>query len=418
MTKVVGALLAGFVLASVLSAAWLMGPNSETTRANPDFSIGIDTNASGNTATSLGSIEPSRTVNCGDFFPIDIYVTDVANLMMWNVTLRYNPAILGVYARDVQMFLTTSPGSNVADRSFGDVGVTGTYDLLARDGAVPEAPESGSGVLVRLNIGALASGTSELSLTPERFWATTGALSNPPAFGGQITVVGNCGTPVPTPTPEPTQTPTPSPTPTPTSTPTPTGTPGPSATPGSSPTPEPEPTVTSSPTPVPPPGTVYLAAGWNGSCYQGSDQQIDDAFDGINGVQAVYRLKDQAFERWFPDRPELSNITMLSSFDPLLVLAGENATWEVTPSGDLPHSTVLSNGWNNICYLGAAKDAEEAADEITGDFTVIYTLTSDHSWRRFVAGRPEVSNLERLETFTSVLILVTDSDGALWLFDQ
>ena len=29
----------------------------------------------------------------------------------------------------------------------------------------------------------------------------------------------------------------------------------------------------------------------------------------------------------------------------------------------------------------------------------------------------EVSNLERLETFASVLILITDSDGALWLFD-
>jgi hypothetical protein len=42
MTKVVGALLAGFVLASVLSVAWLVGPNSETTRANPDFSIGVD----------------------------------------------------------------------------------------------------------------------------------------------------------------------------------------------------------------------------------------------------------------------------------------------------------------------------------------------------------------------------------------
>jgi hypothetical protein len=419
MTKVVGALLAGFVLASVLSAAWLMGPNSETTRANPDFSIGVDTDASGNTATHLDSIETSRTVNCGDFFPIDIYVTDVANLTMWNVTLHYNPAMLGVYARDVQMFLTASPGSNVVDRSNGDSGFSGNYDLLAADTNYPTADDSGSGVLVRLNIGAKAPGTSELSLTPERFWPN---MPSPAAFGGQVTVVGNCGTPVPTPTPEPTQTPTPSPTPTPTptptSTPTPTGTPGPSATPGSSPTPEPEPTVTPSPTPVPPPGTVYLAAGWNGSCYQGSNQQIDDAFANINGVQAVYRLNDQAFERWFPDRPELSNIAALSPFDPLLILADEAATWEVSPHTDLPHSTPLSSGWNSICYLGAAKDTEEAAAGIMGDFTVIYTLTPDRGWRRFVDGRPEVSNLERLETFTSVLILVTDSDGALWLFDQ
>jgi hypothetical protein len=137
----------------------------------------------------------------------------------------------------------------------------------------------------------------------------------------------------------------------------------------------------------------------------------------MSGVRAVYRLKDQAFERWFPDRPELSNITMLSSFDPLLVLAEENATWEVTPNGDMPRSTVLSNGWNNVCYLGAPKDTEEATADIMGDFSVIYNLTSDQAWRRFVAGRPEVSNLERLETFTSVLILVGDPNGALWVFD-
>jgi len=420
MTKVLGALLAGLLLASVLSVAWLVGPNSETTRANPDFSIGVDVDASGNTATSLGSIETSRTVNCGEFFPIDIYVTDVTNLTMWNVTLHYNPAMLGVYARDVQMFLTASPGSNVVDRSNGDSGFSGNYDLLAADTNYPTADDSGSGVLVRLTIGAKAPGTSELSLTPERFWPN---MPSPAAFGAQITVVGDCGTPVPTPTPEPTQTPTPSPTPTPTPTPTstststPTGTPGPSATPGPSPTPEPDPTVTPSPTPVPPPGTVYLADGWNGSCYQGSDQQIGDAFAAVNGVRAVYRLKNQAFERWFPARPELSNITALSPFDPLLILADEGATWAVTPNGDLPHSTPLSSGWNSICYLGAAKDTEEAAAGITGDFSVIYNLTSDQTWRRFVADRPEVSNLERLETFTSVLILVGDPNGALWVFE-
>jgi len=48
---------------------------------------------------------------------------------------------------------------------------------------------------------------------------------------------------------------------------------------------------------------------------------------------------------------------------------------------------------------------------------MIYNLAPDQSWRRYVADRPEVSNLERLETFTSVMILVTDSDGAVWLFE-
>lgn len=415
MTKAVGVLLAGLLLAAAVSVAWLAWPDRQTTRANPDFSIGVDTNASGNTATSLGSIETSRVVNCGEFFPIDVYVTDVTNLMVWNVTFRYNPAILGVYARDVQMFLAASPGSNVADRSFGDNGFTGNYDLLASDIGEPPAPESGSGVLVRLTVGALAEGTTQANVTPERFWAASGALPNPATVDAQITVVGDCGTPVPTPTPEPTQTPTPSPTPTPTRTPTPTTTPGSSPTPG--PTGTPSPNFSPTPSPPPPPGTVYLVAGWNGSCYQGPAQQIGDAFAGVSGVQAVYRLKNQAFERWFPGRPDLSNITTLSPFEPLLILAEENATWTVTPNSDLPRSVLLSSGWNNICYLGAAKNTDDAAAGIMGDFTVMYTLTPDQAWRRFVAGRPEVSNLEWLDRFTSVLVLVDDPNGALWVFD-
>jgi len=162
---------------------------------------------------------------------------------------------------------------------------------------------------------------------------------------------------------------------------------------------------------------VNLGPGWNGSCYQGSEQQIGEAFAGVEGVRAVYRLKNQTFERWFPDRPELGNITSLTPFDPLLILAEDSAAWVVTPNDDLPNSTPLSSGWNSICYLGATKDTEEAATHIMGDFTIIYTLTPDQAWRRFVDGRPEVSNLERLEIFTSVLILVPDPNGALWVFD-
>jgi hypothetical protein len=158
-------------------------------------------------------------------------------------------------------------------------------------------------------------------------------------------------------------------------------------------------------------------AGWNDSCYQSSEQEIDDAFAGVTGVQAVYRMKNQTFDRWFPDRPELSTITTLSPFDPLLILMTEDATWTVTPKSDLPHSTPLTSGWNSICYLGAGKDTGAAAAGIMGDFAVIYTLTPDQSWRRFVVGRPEVSNLTRLETFTPLHILVTDPDGALWIFD-
>ena len=409
------------LLAAVAFAGWAASGEQESAQASPGFSVGVDVNASGNTATSLGSIQTSRTVACGDAFDIDIYITDVTNLRMWNVTFRYEPAILGVYARDVQMFLAASLGSDVEDRSFGDYGFSGNYDLLATDIAEPPAPESGSGVLVRLSVRALAPGVSKGDVIPERFWGTSGPISNPPAVNAQIIVAGQCATPVPTPTPEPTPIPTPTPTPTPTSTPP--STPSPAPTTQPHPTVEPTETATptpspaASPTPAPPPGTLNLVSGWNGSCYQGSEQHIDDAFAGVTSVRAVYRMGDQSFDRWFPGRPELNTISSLSPFDPLLVLTTEDVTWTVTPHGDFPRSAPLSSGWNSICYLGAGKDSEAAAAGIMGDFAVIYTLTPEQTWRRYITGRPEVSNLARLETLTPVLVLVTDPGGALWIFD-
>jgi hypothetical protein len=399
--KVLWGLPAVALLAAVALAGWAASGEQESTQASPGFSVGVDVDASGNTATSLGNIETSRTVACGDAFDIDIYVTDVPDLQVWNVAFQYDPGILGVYARDVRMFLAASPGSDVNDYSDGDSGFNGNYDLLARDAANPPAPESGSGVLARLSVRALSPGVTRANAAPVLFFGTSGPISSPSAVDAQITVAGECTTPVPTPTPEPTGTPTRSPTP---------GTPEPTGTPTRSPTP-------GTPTPTPPPGTVNLVAGWNDSCYQSSEQEIDDAFAGVTGVQAVYRMKNQTFDRWFPDRPELSTITTLSPFDPLLILMTEDATWTVTPKSDLPHSTPLTSGWNSICYLGAGKDTGAAAAGIMGDFAVIYTLTPDQSWRRFVVGRPEVSNLTRLETFTPLHILVTDPDGALWIFD-
>jgi len=128
-------------------------------------------------------------------------------------------------------------------------------------------------------------------------------------------------------------------------------------------------------------------------------------------------MKNQTFDRWFPGRPDVSNISSLTPFDPLLILAGESATWAVTPTNDLPDSLPLAPGWNSVCYLGTDKDAGEAVSQIEGDFAIIYSLAPDQSWRRYVAGRPEVSNLTRLEKYASVLILVTDPDGALWVFN-
>jgi len=530
MNKVAGAVLAALLLAVVLSVGWLLGPDKETTQANPGVSLGIDADPNGNTSTSLGSAETSRTVACGEQFEVDLYIRDVTDLLTWAVNVTYNPAAVRIQGRDVQMFLAANAGSNVLDKSLGDVGLArggtgGYYDVAAADGANPPAPDSGSGVLARLTLAAVGTGVSPLNVEipmlmgyPLPTQVNVDSVSN-----AQIAVVGPCqdqdgdlvddrvdncplvanfdqnntdtrdkdddgrwgedaidgadndgDTKVDEDPPgdpqgdacdddddndtivdgndncrvnvNPEQADAdgdgegdacdndndndtvvddddncpnvanadqadadgdgvgdacdvaPSPT----------STPSPSATSTSTP---------GTPTPTPEPGTVYLAAGWNGACYQGPEQQIADAFNGVGSIQAIYRLRDQAFDRWFPGRPDVSNISSLSPFDALLILASEDATWTVAPDEDLPDSVPLSSGWNSVCYLGPDKDTEEAASQIEGDFVIMYSLGRDQSWRRYVAGRPGVSNLTRLEKYTSVLTLVTNPDGALWVFN-
>ena len=271
----------------------------------------------------------------------------------------------------------------------GEFGVLGRYNFSVVGG-------SGTLTLLTLSgVGTLPAGSFKVTnnggieFAKDQVWDSD--------FSPQYGIVAiDTACPPPTGTPSPTTSPTPSPT--------------------TSPTPSPTTSPTPSPTPTPPAGTVYLAAGWNHSCYQGLGQPIADAFAGVAGVTAVYRMQNQSFDRWFPDRPELSTIDTLSSFDSLLVLAADGGAWTVTPNSDLPTSAALSSGWNSICYLGAGKDTGEAAAGIAGEYAVTYTF-ADQSWRRYVLGRPELSNLLRLETSTPVVILVTDPEGALWVFD-
>jgi len=48
---------------------------------------------------------------------------------------------------------------------------------------------------------------------------------------------------------------------------------------------------------------------------------------------------------------------------------------------------------------------------------VLYALKSDQTWSRFIPHRPEVSSLDRLESRTGVIVLITDGE-VLWAFDS
>jgi hypothetical protein len=527
--KLLAVTLAIPLLAAALGG-WILVGGQEGTQASPGVTMGIDDDPSGNTATSLGTIDASRTVACGETFEMDLFIQDVGGLLAWSVSLGYDPSVLRITGQDVQMFQAANAGSDVRDRSLGDPALAGGwgggyYDVAAAEVAEPRenVADSGSGVLARLTVAAVGVGNSPISLWDPRLWHWNGSsIGVGSTSGAEVTVVGPCqdvdadgiddgvdncpadanfeqintdakdqdndgregedpidgvdndgDTLVDEDPPgdaqgdvcdddddndtiadgndncplysnpdqtdsngngvgdacdqdddsdtipdssdncpldsNPDQTdsdgdgvgdacdtsprPTPSPLPTPTSTATPT------------------PTVA----PTPPNPSVV----WTYSCYLGASQPTEDALAGISGdLLAAYRLRpNQGYDRWFPNRPDVSTMTVINAYDALFILVDGNAAWPQEPSGESPTSVDLVFGWNSVCYTGQTKDAETATEGATGQFAIAYTLAPGQGWKRFVPGRPEVSSLTQLESFTPVFMLVTEGNGALWLFD-
>jgi hypothetical protein len=172
---------------------------------------------------------------------------------------------------------------------------------------------------------------------------------------------------------------------------------------------------------VNPPGsllTVSLAQGWTYACYVGIQQPVDVALaDVLNDVLAVYRLRaDQSYDRWFAGRPELSTLTSLNPNDALLILTSAGGTWlQELPSAP-PTSVALTQGWNSVCYAGQTEAVELATAGITDQLSVLYSLGTNQSWRRYIPGRPDVSTIMVVDQNRALLILKSTPGDATWVF--
>jgi len=215
--------------------------------------LGVDANPAwspANTATSLGSIENCRSVGLNDSFQIDVYVTDVVDLLAWNTYLQYNGAVVNVTGVNVQMFQAANPGSNVFNASDPTPDSDGTYYVSAAELGVA-TQDSGTGVLARITLLAVGPGISPANLISpilkNKDNQPIGDVNGDSVFDGPVSNAevrvnqlcpGETPTPTPTttPSPTPTLTPTPSPSPTPSLTPTPTRTATPTRTPTPTPT--------------------------------------------------------------------------------------------------------------------------------------------------------------------------------------
>jgi hypothetical protein len=172
-------------------------------------SMGIDADPSqspANTAKSLGSIESCRSVASGQALNVDLFITNVVDLLAWDLRLQYDPAVLNVAAINVDMF----QGSGVFDVSEDTPDSDGSFYAGAADlGAV----DSGSGVLARITLAAVGPGLSDLTITLPQLKDKNnhpigdtngdgyfdGAIAN-----GTIAVGQACpAPPTPTPTPPP-----------------------------------------------------------------------------------------------------------------------------------------------------------------------------------------------------------------------
>jgi hypothetical protein len=162
-----------------------------------------------------------------------------------------------------------------------------------------------------------------------------------------------------------------------------------------------------------------MVKGWNDKCYIGEQKSIEDALADIAGkVSAVYRLNtsSQTFDRWFPGRSDLSNITSLKPYDQLFVLMSGAGTWTQEQSTAQQPSVSLVQGWNSICYTGQQKAVADATSGIAGKFSILYVLADDQTWGRYVPGRPDLSDVTQCTPLEALLVLVTQESGATWVF--
>jgi hypothetical protein len=161
-------LMTGFAAGLAFLALFLGSGWGPTVQANPGVVIGIDADPTGNTATSLGTIDDCRSTVTGQTVQVDLYITDVVELLSFSSWLFYDGDVVHITAIDVNQFLAAGDGSqvwNASHTTFPDS--DGLYLAGAAD--IGTDQDSGSGVLARITLQGAGTGISPiwLSKAPE-----------------------------------------------------------------------------------------------------------------------------------------------------------------------------------------------------------------------------------------------------------
>jgi hypothetical protein len=91
---------------------------------------------------------------------VEIFVSDISQLLAWDIYYAFNPDVVQVTGRNVHRLLEAAPSSNVFDFSDPVPNGTGLYRMAAADTGGANAAENGSGLLATITLVARQKGIS------------------------------------------------------------------------------------------------------------------------------------------------------------------------------------------------------------------------------------------------------------------
>jgi hypothetical protein len=177
----------------VISLAAGVAPSAgdNPAEANHSVAVGIDTDASGNTALALGTLQPCRAIAENEVIDVDVYVQNLSDIVAFDAYVGYDTTKIeitkpgasnqGQNARfmlqQAQPSPPNGPGNNFSNTSeaLPDSANPGEYRIGGFDtNSIAGDPDPDpvepndhlSGVLVRLEIKGKASGFSPMFITP------------------------------------------------------------------------------------------------------------------------------------------------------------------------------------------------------------------------------------------------------------
>ena len=155
-------------LLALTGSVYALGSAASTSNASPSTQSG----------TAL-STDACIEVDEGDVVLVPIYIDNSPALFAFEIYFAYDPDLLEVVDKDVRLFLSDGPNSNVFDFSASVPNSTGLYRIGAADVALGGTAETGDGTLATITLVARDAGVSPAAIA-----------RSPGVIGPNLTTVG------------------------------------------------------------------------------------------------------------------------------------------------------------------------------------------------------------------------------------